>query len=1704
MNFEEDDWFQYHDGNRADASPGGAENFFEPDNIANIPLNDDPLNDDPGQELEFNIAGGTIDEYPYDIRESPGGLNGQHHHPGTSGSSDVGGQFQNMHIMQNPDSFDPHMQQSGSVPYNSFEMPTVISGNPEGQYQDFGIDDPQSYYANQQPSTSQGNDIIINDSYEMVGSGTSYIPQMDHMNPSSVSNPSSYSGMNQQQDISSSQVQPPPPKPKPKKKAPSKKKPTPAPASDTVGSILTKANKMTQQQQNESSNSETTKVEARMSTEDTMLLAQLTAQLNRLKEEDAAGLDRQSDIANVSSQFAHIFSKHLQQSNDTSQSGNEIIILNQIKSISCSSGPSTSTQQPQQQQQLPPPPKRAPPKKKTNNQNSRNPPQQQQQHQPTMQQQQPMSHTQIQMTPVKNIMDPPTATIVPSNSQMTNVYNDDGPGNYVVYQTIDEPGTSQQQYNDYQQPESNDSMQQQNQIQVHQQVIQAKVVSTTNQRAPSGYRQAIIVNSQNANGPGPSPQLHQPQSHENINMEQIQDQQYHPHDHQRPPSQQMYVPAHHQTDGHIYQQQDIEPTLGDVVRQTQGRYQGPHDAPHLRQQLISNVNATTSKQVSQISQEPNLSPGNYQNTSIQHQQYGEPFQHHGSYSDSQDMQPHSHSQQGYENQYETSEEYYKGPITDQEPQMISSHSGVQSQQHVQEEVYVSMESQEPIVKPEIEYPQVPECPTPLPKEVLEAKLEEARVIREERVKNFMIEQLDRLNAPLDLTPFKGKIDILERLLPYHHFSTSEEPVSNFDSTFQKSMINAISHADALGNRVRNIVLRDTMRTSTEWEENMILFLETESERRKLEEDRKLAEQDPHTFLETSDIIRNVHNNRLNLEWSRRAVPSIPSHLKELNLRDDELTVYYREYEFDSYDENRPRGSPLPFVYEEPESESEPEPEPEPEKEQHHETQPTRSDLSPIVGFPQVSPIPSPTRYRNESESTFDWKDEDESPLMSPEAVKVNKVNEQISNELFGTQEELDKPEMFPFEQISQAARKHQKEMHQLPHVSVSSDSSSSSSSTENSPQRIQIQPRITSPEPLASASSAPVDMFSKGIINRNVSDSTSTHVSVRNLVLDRDEGSPEIDDDYSMSPPYRSTAEVSPISLPVPVHMIKTEKDDNISKRKLRVPVDIIGKGKNSTTSGDDDEVQEVSSQTRKTLKVKLNLKDVKREEPSPDRDTPRKSSIARNVNVTPAATLSRAETTSMSTSNAKSLEKTPLKIQSISSTLKKSVETTPVFKTPLPTPLKTTSVDSRKRRSEKIDDMPHGKRKLDVLTNSFVTPKNDLIHEEEGVETGRFLRTMADGRTIVMKIGRIPRNINHFVTPRRDSKGNIHKNLSATKDTRLKMKFFKKNGELAVEVTERMPENSSEDIERGTVNVPLSNGSSSINSIAQTPSTSAAAVIKGRPAPASRKPSLDLAGKDKRPSSNRSKMAFTNRFNIFATAPTSKPSTSSLAPPSTPALTAVRTALSTNGRIPTTSLVPSLPVAMSTPVGIQNKVPKAMPTAQMNLIRTTPIVPKITVTSVSVATGNSLKSDSSVEVKSKTSSMLPWIFDKSEGSEQTQKTKIQPVSAFLSSTYPSTSRDHLQVKTEPSEAVMVPSQQESPRASSSLSMSFFEDDRGFSFLRSPNRTNEPLPVVEFSDDEEDEQVHKTFSHATDHLLGTSNMNNVNGAAPILPWTTDP
>ncbi|EGT37660.1 hypothetical protein CAEBREN_13309 [Caenorhabditis brenneri] len=1690
MSYPDEDWFQYtNDFNQRAESPGGNGAFnFESGNIDNIPLNDD----DP-QGVEFDLNG-PIDEFQYDTL---GLTPGQNEQPGTSGSNDIGGQFQSMHVMQNNDTFDQHMHQSSSMEYNSFEMPTVISTNLDaGPYQDLGIiDDPNSFYASQQPSTSQGNDMLLTDNYDMMGQQTAYLAQVDHIDPSTAGNPSSHSGMNQQND-NSVPVQQPPPKSKPKKRSTAKKKPATS-AGDTVGSVLQKAaNRNSEQVENNNDNQEIKKpiAETRVSLNDTMVVIELNNALNRLRQDTNAD---QSEIQNLESQILQLLTKNMVTQGD-----------NQVVSLMNMTGAAGTSTQPTPPPPLPPP-KKAPSKKKNTKSAQQ---QQQQQSQPQM-----MPPPQAQITPAKIVMEPPTTTMVPSNSHMQNMYEGVNES-YSGYHQIDEQGTSQQQYNDFQQPHSQESVHHQNQAQQH--VIHTKVVPTMNQRTHN-FRQSVALPSQNVNGSGPSPHLQQPRSHDSHQTEQVQDQQYHSQDHRRPQSRQVYPPVNqHHHDGQAYQSQEAEPTLGDVVRQTQGRYQGPQDAPNLRQQLISNVNASTNKQLLQRSGAPTPSPGNFHNNNIQQQQqYVDTYQNHSSYPSSHDMQPSSQSQQGYEShqQYDPVDDFYdSNQSRSQEQEAIQMQPESRQQQYEQEEMYAPIQEPEPVVdESEMYYVELPVRTVEASKETLEEKLEEKRLIRAEKVKNLMTGQLSQLENGIDLTPFRGKLDILERMLPFHHLSVGEEPVSNFDSTYDKVMSNAITHANELGSRIRNILLRDTMRKSTEWEENMLLFLETESERRKLEEDRQLATQDLQSFLQNSDVIQNVQNGRLDLEQSKQAVPPMPDHLKDSNLKPDELSTVYKEYEFDSYDENRPRGSP--FAYEELESESEFEEEHDEENEEVEDEQPTRSDISPLVGFQQPSPIPSPSRDRNESESTFDWKDEDESPLLSPET----EIYKKVTDDLFGTQEDLEKSEPFPFKEISDAARR---QLLQQPGIAESIGSSNESSSTSGSPPRNnnQAKARFRSPKPTSYARTP-----SPGLIGVPVPPTVARPIYRVNL----DEGSPEIGEDYSMSPeppptkpPRRkknvsaTSEDVRPIHLPVEVSKIKEEKEDSTQGLRLRIPVDVYQKGVKLATN----EVEEPL-----TKKSTMEL----------ESDSTGRSTSRRNSRSTPSS----GSAIESEPSSSKKISKASVMLAD-DATTGVSRHDASIFKTPFQTPLKTTVSDSRKRRGDKIDDStPHNKKCKNI--GSFETPKNGLI-ESDDASIGRFLRTMTDGRRIVMKIGKIPNNINHFVTPRRDKKGNLHKNLSPTKNTRLKMRLFKRNGELAVEVTEHCPAS----LEAGVSDTSMSNEPSTSSASVAIPVLPTAIHAKGRPAPASRKPSLEASGKEKKTHLPKNKIAYTNRFNPFANSTSSKPPTSTVTPLSRPSISIIqssskpsksitpnnssRNATSTNSSYlkPTTSSSATKPSTstirkssttvpfsssssriappMNSVVSTAQTVlkPSGLPSSSLSmmqanpgsgLIRTTPIVPKITVTNTPVAPEEVSESTETVEHNKTMSSLQPWIFDTNINAKP-RSTRPQAVPTLDPVSVTPTTKERLQVNTDRSEDHAALAQQEVPRAPSSLSI-LFDDDK---ILRSPQRTNEPLPLVEYSDDEDSDLVHSQFRNATDHLLGTSNMNNpVNGTTSLVPWT---
>lgn len=605
--------------------------------------------------------------------------------------------------------------------------------------------------------------------------------------------------------------------------------------------------------------------------------------------------------------------------------------------------------------------------------------------------------------------------------------------------------------------------------------------------------------------------------------------------------------------------------------------------------------------------------------------------------------------------------------------------------------------------------------------------------------------------------------------------------------------------------------------------------------------------------------------------------------------------------------------------------------------------------------------------------------------MSPETEKINKAADQFRKEIFGTQEDLDKSEPFPFEQISEAARNQHliTAQPQLPRVDASSIGSlaSSSSTVDHSPQS--IHPVFS---PKAAIQSSSVQVMKPPRSPSSVSCKLSTPCVEQSLPEESHyEGSPEIDEDYDMSP-IRENEPAELISLPISVNMIKKEKEDSTPKLKLRIPAAVLQNGIVASEDESDVAVEETIPAIRKPLKLRFNLKDIKLEEPSPDRDV---ASSRPKSRTEPPPTPEKLHVKI----KASPAETTPTKLQ----LKEKSPAKTPVFKTPLQTPIKMTPSpsESRKRRSAKIEDSPAQKKKLLNSGSSFVTPKNGLRAElDETVE--RPLRIMTDGRKIVMKISKVSRNINHFVTPRRDKKGNLHKDLSPTNYTRLTMKLMKKKGELSVEFTETPNKNSEED-DHKIPNIP-----STSTSIPPASTVVSSVSVKGRPAPASRKSSIDTAGKDKKGQLAKNKAAFCNRFNPFANVPSSKPSTSS-AVSATPS-----TSSAVSAKLPT-GKTPGRPVALSTPRS-SHKPPQAVVAPRPNLIRTAPVVPKITVTNASESSLPS-KSHIPIEVKPKLSSLLPWVSDTDESPEQKHKLKKTMPSINL-----------LKVKTEPPEADAVTS----------------------------------------------------------------------------------
>ncbi|VDK64758.1 unnamed protein product, partial [Cylicostephanus goldi] len=136
------------------------------------------------------------------------------------------------------------------------------------------------------------------------------------------------------------------------------------------------------------------------------------------------------------------------------------------------------------------------------------------------------------------------------------------------------------------------------------------------------------------------------------------------------------------------------------------------------------------------------------------------------------------------------------------------------------------------------------APRPTPAQTAK-RLEEKRAARLSRLRNYFEDLHGTLANPDTETPFTDLRDVLQRLLPYHAYGEpnfSDEHLEQFDSNYLRAQINANEQRKRLEKRLRNVFYKEALRTSEKEEENLLLYLDGEYERRKLEEEKELVKQ----------------------------------------------------------------------------------------------------------------------------------------------------------------------------------------------------------------------------------------------------------------------------------------------------------------------------------------------------------------------------------------------------------------------------------------------------------------------------------------------------------------------------------------------------------------------------------------------------------------------------------------------------------------------------------------------------------------------------------------------------------------------------------------------------------------------------------------------------------------------------------------------
>ncbi|KAK6026338.1 hypothetical protein OSTOST_07722 [Ostertagia ostertagi] len=199
--------------------------------------------------------------------------------------------------------------------------------------------------------------------------------------------------------------------------------------------------------------------------------------------------------------------------------------------------------------------------------------------------------------------------------------------------------------------------------------------------------------------------------------------------------------------------------------------------------------------------------------------------------------------------------------------------------------------------------------SPLPAQIVLCATGSSQLLR---LRNYFDSLHTTLANPDTETPFADLRDVLQRLLPYHAYgepNLSDEHLEQFDTNYMRNNINLYEQRKHLEKRLRKVFYDEALNGTEAEERNLLLYLDGEYAKRKLEEEKEFVKQgNIEAFVRDSAIIAALRDTDYESAEKPKLAnpPSKPSSSKSI----------MQQYEYHTFDEIprvvSPYKSPSPF------------------------------------------------------------------------------------------------------------------------------------------------------------------------------------------------------------------------------------------------------------------------------------------------------------------------------------------------------------------------------------------------------------------------------------------------------------------------------------------------------------------------------------------------------------------------------------------------------------------------------------------------------------------------------------------------------------------------------------------------------------------------------------------------------------------------